>query len=71
MPKRRLADDQARLASDIIDTLLAGHRQYRPDLPYPQSHSDMDGAVRGLLEMYEVKRRPLSQPLRYADEESA
>ena len=39
---------------------MAGHHQYRPDLSYPESHSDMSAAVRALLRMYEVKRRPIA-----------
>lgn len=65
MPKRSLSPDQAKLESDIIETLIAGHREWRPDLSYPESHSDMQGAVRGLLRMYEVKRLPLARELTY------
>lgn len=46
-------------AGEIINTLLAGHHYWRPDLEYPKSHSDMQGAVEGLLLKYEVKLRPL------------
>ena len=53
------------LESQIIETLLAGHHEYRPDLGYPESHSDMQGAVRGLLRMFEVKRRPMAVALEY------
>ena len=60
MPKPPLKSKFAQLESDIIDTLIAGHHIYRSDLPYPESHSDMAGAVRGLLMMYEVKRRPIA-----------
>jgi len=60
MPKPSLAEPYETLVSQIIETLLAGHHRWRPDLRYPESHSDMDGAVRGLLEMFEVKRRPLA-----------
>lgn len=63
MPKQRLKDWQ--LENDIIETLIAGHKEWRPDLSYPESHSDMQGAVRGLLRMFEVKRRPLPKELEY------
>lgn len=53
------------LESDIIETLLAGHKEWRPDLEYPESYSDMQGAVRGLLRMFEVKRRPIAVELEY------
>jgi hypothetical protein len=48
------------LEKDIIETFLAGHKEYRPDLPYPQSHSDMQGGIRALLVMFEIKRRPIA-----------
>lgn len=68
MAKSRLKVDLAKLESDIIETLLAGHNEWRPDLSYPESHSDMQGAVRGLLRMYDVKRRPVAVDLEYHDE---
>ncbi len=63
MPKPPLMPDKSLLERDIIDTLLAGLKQWRPDLQYPESHSDLQGCVRALLTMYEVKRRPLPEPL--------
>lgn len=60
MPKPMLRDEFKALASDVIETLLAGHHRYRPDLKYPESHSDMQGAVMALLRMYDVKRRPIA-----------
>lgn len=65
MAKSRLKGDLARLEGDIIETLIAGHKKFRPDLPYPESHSDMQGAVRGLLRMFKVERRPLPFDLEY------
>lgn len=65
MAKRSLAPDLARLEADIIETLIAGHHEWRRDLAYPQSHSDMQGAVRGLLRMFDVKRRPIAVDLEY------
>lgn len=66
MAKSRLSDELAQLEADIIETLIAGHKVWRLDLDYPQSHSDMQGAVRGLLQMFEVKRHPLPFKLTYA-----
>ena len=63
MPKPTLDEPFQTLAGEIIDTLIAGHKRWRPDLSYPQSHSDMDGAVRGLLEMFDVRRLPLARKL--------
>jgi hypothetical protein len=54
---------ESQLESDIIETMLAGLKQWRPDLSYPESASDMQGCVRALMIMYDVKRRPLPQPL--------
>jgi hypothetical protein len=59
MPKPPLKEPFAQLARDLIETLIAGHKEYRPDLSYPESHSDMQGAVRALLRKYEVKLRPV------------
>lgn len=64
MPKPSLKEPYASLENDIIETLLAGHHEWRSDLKYPESHSDMQGAVRGLLRMFEVKRRPLAMPVK-------
>jgi len=63
MSKPSLKEPFATLEHQIVETLLAGHKEWRPDLPYPQSHSDMYGAVRGLLRMFEVKRLPIARDL--------
>lgn len=60
MPKPQLQEPWNRLEGEIIETLIAGHKEWRPDLSFPESYSDMQGAVRGLLRMFDVKRRPLS-----------
>lgn len=65
MPKRSLKQPFRALEGDIIETLIAGHKEWRPDLSYPESWSDMQAAVRGLLRMYEVKRLPLPRELEY------
>ena len=59
MPKAGMKQPFASLAHDVIETLLESHKRWRPDLDYPESHSDMMGAVTGLFEMFEVKRRAL------------
>jgi hypothetical protein len=68
MAKASLRHDYAILEGEIIDTLIAGHKQWRPDLSYPESHSDMQGAVCGLLRMFEVKRRALPFAILLKDE---
>lgn len=64
MAKPQLFERDEVLESQIIATMLEGHHLYRPDLDYPQSHSDMQAAVRGLLKMFKVERRPLAEPLK-------
>lgn len=68
MPKPPLRSDFQLLETEIVETLIASHKQWRPDLPYPQSHSDMQGAVRGLLRMFDVKRLPIARELPLRDE---
>lgn len=67
MAKRTLKEPDRTLENQIIETLIAGHKEWRPDLSYPESHSDMQGAVRGLLRMFDVKRRPLPKELDYEE----
>ncbi len=64
MPKPQLFKEDAILESEVISTLLGGLKEWRSDLSYPLSHSDMQACVRGLLKMYEVKRRPVANYLR-------
>lgn len=59
MPKPPLKAKFSRLEDDIIETLIAGHQQYRPDLPYPQSHSDLSGGVRALMRRFDIKPRAI------------
>ncbi len=64
MPKPCLKQPLRQLESDVIETLIAGHHEWRPDLASPESYSDWQGAFRGLLRMYEIKRRPLPLDLK-------
>lgn len=64
MPKPFLKQEDAILEHQVIETLQAGLKVWRSDLDYPESYSDMQACVRGLLQMFEVKRRPLMVPLR-------
>lgn len=54
MPKPELPEPLFTLEREIIKALMAGHHQWRPDLRYPESYSDMQGAVRGLLKGFAV-----------------
>jgi hypothetical protein len=64
MPKPFLHPDDERLEVDAVETMLAGLKEWRPDLNYPESHSDMQACFRAVLRMFELKRRPLPRPLR-------
>lgn len=59
MPKARLNEKFSALEHDMISSALASFKQFRPDLEYPESHSDMEAAIRGILIMFDVTRRPL------------
>ena len=63
MPKPDLIPEQAILETQMIETMLAGLHGWRPDLGYPESHSDMQACVRGLMVTFEIKRRPLPMTL--------
>lgn len=67
MPKQKLKEPYFTLEQQIIETLIAGHKEWRPDLSFPESNSDMSGAVRGLLRMFKVERRPIAIQLEYDD----
>ena len=43
--------------------MLAGLKEWRPDLEYPESFSDMQGCARAVLRMFEIKRRAIAAPL--------
>lgn len=57
MPKPPLKPEFAGLESEMIRTFIAGHQQWRPDLRYPESHSDMQAGMRALLKRYEITPR--------------
>lgn len=59
MSKPTLAEPYRQLEGEVIDTLLAGHHEWRSDLAYPESYSDMAGAFRALIRKYDVKLRPV------------
>lgn len=65
MPKPQLTPEYAQLETEIIRTFLAGHSEWRPDLTYPESHSDLQGGVRALLRMFDIQRRPLALPMKH------
>lgn len=69
MAKSKLREPFHTLESEIIETLIAGLHVWRPDLDGPESTSDWQGAVRGLLRMFDVHRLPLARELPYEGEQ--
>ncbi len=64
MPKPFLHNDDAKLETDLIHTLIAGLHEWRPDLHYPESHNDMSGCVRAAMRMFKIERLPLPRKLK-------
>lgn len=60
MAKPRLKPEFEQVCDDLIVTMLAGLKQWRPDLSYPESYSDMKGCVMAAIQMFEIKRRPIA-----------
>lgn len=54
MAKPNLPEPMHTLEKQVIEALQDGHRKWRPDLAYPQSYSDMQGAVRELFDQFDV-----------------
>lgn len=65
MAKSSLKPEFDHLEAEILKTLLAGHHLARPDLSYPESHSDMQSGIRALLKRFEVT--PRAVPLDWKD----
>jgi hypothetical protein len=59
MAKSFLREPYATLESDLLATMRAGLHEWRPDLDYPQSASDMQGGIRAVLRKYDVKLREI------------
>ncbi len=68
MPKPSLKPPYAALQDEIIRTFIAGHQQWRPDLPYPESHSDMEGGARALIKRFEITPRAVPLDWREIEE---
>lgn len=65
MPKPDLKPKYNQLQFDIIKTMLAGLNEWRSDLQFPESGSDMQACVHALLREYKIERRPIG--LEYKD----
>jgi hypothetical protein len=59
MPKPSLREPFATLTKDMMETMIAGLHEWRPDLDYPESHSDLRGCIDALLRKYDIKLRPV------------
>lgn len=68
MPKPDLKSPFSDLESEMIRTFLAGHHQWRPDLSYPQSHSDLQGGMRALIKRFNITPRDIPLDWREIEE---
>ena len=68
MPKPTLKEPLAQQENDMINTMIAGLHEWRPDLDYPESYSDCQACIRGLLRMYRIERRPIAIELEYDED---
>lgn len=68
MAKPSLNPEFATLEMEMIRTFLAGHKQWRPDLAYPESHSDLQAGMRALLKRYEIVPRAVPLDWREIEE---
>lgn len=68
MPKPQLAEPQQTIESHLIETMIAGLKEWRSDLSYPASYSDMQACARGVLRMFDVKRAALPNKLKYKED---
>lgn len=60
MAKPEMKPEFSKLDGELIETFLAGCKEWRPDLNYPESHSDMQAGTMALMRMFEIKRRPIA-----------
>jgi len=60
MPKPDVREPYKSLESDLFETMRAGLHEWRPDLDYPESFSDLQACLRAVFRMYEVRRRPVA-----------
>ncbi len=57
MPKPDLPPEEAKLENEMIEIMKNGLHEWRADLDFPESYSDMQACVRGLLKEFEIKKR--------------
>lgn len=54
---------------EMVETMTAGLHQWRPDLNYPDSYSDWHACLVPLMQMYDIKRRPIALKIEDIEEE--
>lgn len=59
MSKPSLREPFASLEAELVVTMTAGLHEWRSDLDYPQSYSDLSGCIRAVLRKFDVKLRPI------------
>lgn len=57
MPKADLPKKLEQLESNLVDAMWEGHKSWRPDLPGPQSSSDMEACVREVMAQFHIVKR--------------
>jgi hypothetical protein len=62
MPKPTFQPQYHAIENKLIEILIRGHHRWRPDLNYPESHSDMQGAVRELMAVLNIQEMPEDIP---------
>ncbi len=57
MPKPPLDKKHSVIEYELMDAMIKGLQDFRPDLSYPESHSDLEACARGIMERFHIKRR--------------
>jgi len=62
MPKPHLKEGFSNLENLLVKTFTEGLHEWRPDLNYPESHSDMAGGMRAIIRKFAltVREEPLT-----------
>jgi hypothetical protein len=64
MAKPLMKPEFEQLKADLTETMIAGLHEWRADLSYPQSHSDLQACLMAVFRMFEIKRRPIALELK-------
>lgn len=59
MPKPSLREPYASLFVDLAETMIGGLHEWRSDLSYPESHSDLRACLDAVFRKYDIKLRPV------------